>query len=248
MATDGSASSAFFYTLIFAILGYLAYLYFSRPSLIRKLFRNNLDKEAFSVRRTLFQRAAGAVFLGLIPGTIAILLLGLRFSENGMALKFELSDLIWMSGAGISTFFISLIISKFAADSEIYPQIRMRVWRSRLVALNALSWTIYLTAYEFLFRGILLFTSAKFIGYWPAIALNVFLYALAHWPKGIKEMLGAIPFGIALCLITLETGTIWAALLAHIVLALSSDHFSVLSNPDMSYELSIIKNKPGNQD
>jgi membrane protease YdiL (CAAX protease family) len=230
-----SASSIFIFTLLTAVFGYLAYLYFSRPFFVKKAFRKTPESEILSVRKVLFQRAAGVLFLGLFPGLITLFALNLQFRNYGTALKFKSADFFWMAGVGIGAFLVSLIVSKVVDHYKIYPQIRVQSWGWPLIVQNGLSWMAYLLAYEFLFRGIVLFTSVKAIGYWPAIILNIFLYALAHWPKGTKEVLGAIPFGIVLCLITLETGAIWAAFFVHVVLALSGDHFSLLSNPDMRY-------------
>jgi len=235
LVSEMSASSVFIITLLAAVVGYLAYLYFSRPFFVQKVFRKTPEREKLSVRKVLFQRAAGVVFLGLFPGLITLFALNLRFRNYGTALKFKPTDFFWTAGAGIGAFLVSLIVSKVVDNYKIYPQIRVQSWGLPLILKNGLSWMAYLLAYEFLFRGIVLFISVKAIGYWPAIILNVFLYALAHWPKGIKEVLGAVPFGIVLCLITLETGSIWAAFFVHSVLALSGDHFSLLSNPEMRY-------------
>lgn len=58
-----------------------------------------------------------------------------------------------------------------------------------------------------MFRGFLLFSCARVLGVWPAIAINTAIYALAHVPKGKTEGIGAV-VGILFCLITLESGTI----------------------------------------
>jgi membrane protease YdiL (CAAX protease family) len=234
-----------FLTLFIAVLGFLAYLYFSRPSFFQKFFRKTPAGVMASIKKVLYQRAAGVFFLGLFPGLITLFALNLQFRNYGMVLKFKPADFFWTAGAGIGAFLVSLIVSKVVDNYKIYPQIRVQNWGWPLILQNALSWMAYLLAYEFLFRGLVLFTSVKAIGTWPAIILNVFLYALAHWPKGTKEVLGAVPFGIVLCLITLETGAIWAAFFVHVILALSGDHFSLLSNPEMRYSFGKFKNDQG---
>lgn len=234
-AHPASGDGVLLFTLFIAVLGFLAYLFFLRRSFAGKIIGKTEKAAKFSLRQVLFQRGAGVLFLGVLPGAILFFVFNPRLRDYGLAFEFVPSDLIWILGAGIVAFFAGFLVSKFTGSSKIYPQIREKSWGLTLVVINALSWTAYLLAYEFLFRGIVLFSSAVAFGVLPAIALNVFLYALAHWPKGIKEMFGAVPFGIALCLITLETGTIWAALAAHLALALSHDHFSLRSNPEMGY-------------
>ena len=115
----------------------------------------------------------------------------------------------------------------------MYPQIRKKEWNFQLLLLSAFSWTAYLLAYEFMFRGYLLFISVAYLGVWPAIALNVAIYALVHVPKGYKEAFGAVPFGIVLGIITIQTGTIWVAFVVHVIMALSNEWFSLRANPEM---------------
>ena len=92
-------------------------------------------------------------------------------------------------------------------------------------------WIIYLLGYEILFRGIFLFPLAAILGVWPAIAINTLFYSGSHIPKGIKEAIPAIPFGIILCLITLLTGSILAAFIIHLGLALTSTFASIKFKP-----------------
>ena len=115
----------------------------------------------------------------------------------------------------------------------MYPQIRVKEWDTQLLLLSAFSWIAYLLAYEFMFRGYLLFVSVEYLGVWPAIALNIAIYALVHVPKGIKEAVGALPLGVVLGIITIQTGNIWVAFVVHIVLALSNEWFSLKAHPDM---------------
>jgi len=48
-----------------------------------------------------------------------------------------------------------------------YPQIRAKVWTSKMVYMNALGWFLYLFGYEFLFRGVLLFPLIEPLVYGP---------------------------------------------------------------------------------
>ena len=92
---------------------------------------------------------------------------------------------------------------------------------------------MYLLAYEFLFRGVLLMLLVPAIGVWPAIIINTSLYSATHIPKGAKETIAAIPFGIALCVITLHTGSILGAFLTHLLLSQLNDYGALYFNPEM---------------
>ena len=79
------------------------------------------------------------------------------------------------------------------------------------MAANLVSCALYMFAYEFMFRGFLLFACLVAMPALFAVAINVALYALAHAPKCPREALGSIPLGVVLCLSAIETGAIWAA-------------------------------------
>ena len=119
--------------------------------------------------------------------------------------------------------------------NEKYPQIRETNWDRKLVINNTLGWSAYLLGYEFLFRGILLFPLVDALGVWPAIAINTAMYSATHIPKGMDEAIGAAPLGIVLCLITLMTGTLWVAIVVHILMALANSFSSVYHNPEMKF-------------
>jgi len=116
-----------------------------------------------------------------------------------------------------------------------YPQLRISQWTSGLLFFNSLSWMIYLAGYEFILRGFLFFPSLQSFPLAFAILLNLLLYSLAHLPKGQKETLASIPFGLLLCILTAVTGNIWNAFLIHATLAVSNDIFSIKANPRMHF-------------
>jgi membrane protease YdiL (CAAX protease family) len=123
--------------------------------------------------------------------------------------------------------------SKSAENIRIYPQIRKREWGPGLFIINAFTWAFYLFEYVFMFRGFLLFESVDYLGIFGAIAVNTVIYSIYHFPKGYKESVASIPFGIVLCFIALETSSFFYPFLLHLTLALSNDGFSLKANPDM---------------
>ena len=210
--------------------GYLSYWYISYSPRILERIRDNSEKTPFSLKKILFQRLTGILFLGIIPGFIVLKFLPFNLNSLGVSFNVDIKTFIWI----ISLSSIVISLSYFSRNNpenlKIYPQIRIPDWNFELIILNAVSWAGFLLAYEFLFRGILLFTLLNTLGVWAAIAINASLYALVHFPKGPRETFGAIPLGIVLCITTLSTGTIWTAFLVHLVMALSNDYFSIRSH------------------
>lgn len=97
------------------------------------------------------------------------------------------------------------------------------------VSGNAVSYiairALFLILYEIFFRAILLNFCISLTSVPAAIAINVILYAVAHAFSSQQELLGTVPFGIFLCLITLYATSIWPAVLLHLLLGLSYDVF-----------------------
>ncbi|MDT8309286.1 MAG: CPBP family intramembrane glutamic endopeptidase, partial [Bacteroidales bacterium] len=75
-----------------------------------------------------------------------------------------------------------------------------------------------------------------YTGVWVAVSINVMAYAFVHITKGGREALGAIPMGILLCLVTLNTGNVFAAFMIHLTLALSNELFSLHYHTEISYK------------
>jgi membrane protease YdiL (CAAX protease family) len=114
-------------------------------------------------------------------------------------------------------------------NDELYPEVKHTEWNGERLIVNDLSWILYMFGYEFFFRGFML---SYFLTETPmtvAVALNVLLYAVSHIPKGHKEVMLSIPFGVLLCWITIYTESIWCAFFIHTALALSNEWFSIRS-------------------
>ncbi|MBW8051175.1 MAG: CPBP family intramembrane metalloprotease [Cytophagales bacterium] len=219
------------------IPGFTAYFFIANASLLLNLFEKEVGKENNLAGRVVFQRLTGMLFLGIIPAMIGLTLLSKTPFDFGIKAENSLPTLYWILGLSAIIIPINLVHARKQDNVKIYPQIRAKKWTIKLILINVFTWAAYLFAYEFLFRGFLLFSCMPALGICPAIAINTAIYSLVHIPKGIKETLGAIPFGILLCIITFDTGTIWAAFFIHLILAISNDLIAIYANPAMQFKL-----------
>ncbi len=227
-------------------LGFIGYYFITSSKLLHTWFTAKFGEEKTLVWWVVFQKFAGVVFLGIIPAIIGLTILSKTPADFGMKTGNALITLYWIAGLAAVIIPMNLIFARKPDNIKTYPQIRTREWDMRLVLANTLSWMAYLLAYEYLFRGFLLFSclpaeasaqaGESTLGAWPAIAINTAIYAFVHIPKGIKETLGAIPFGILLCIITLNTGTIWVAFFAHVILSQSGEYIALYFNPEMQFK------------
>jgi membrane protease YdiL (CAAX protease family) len=134
---------------------------------------------------------------------------------------------------GICAVIVPLVLSFSRTPSffQTYPLIREQTWDVFLVVANTSSWCLYILIYEFLFRGFLLGACVGPFGVWPAILVNVAVYVCVHIPYGFWVTLGSLPLGLAMCMATVQTGNIWTAYAAHLLVALLNDYVALAANP-----------------
>lgn len=84
---------------------------------------------------------------------------------------------------------------------------------------------VFLGIYEVFFRGILLLGTLQFTNLFNALLINLLLYFLVHIRDSKAELIGTIPFGLALCLITGYSLSVWPAIVLHLVLSLTHEGY-----------------------
>ena len=118
---------------------------------------------------------------------------------------------------------ISYLNSKKISD---YPEVKILNWNGFKFIVNIMTWGIYLFAYEYLFRGLLFLNLIPNFNVPLIIILNTLTYCIAHFHKSKKEIIACIPFGILICLITLNSGNILYAFFIHWIVAINNFIFS----------------------
>lgn len=206
--------------------GFIAYQYFISSEKLRTRLAERFGEIAALSSWIYLQRLWGFLLYGILPLGL-FWLLGYSIPDFGVRFQSGKETLIWTLGLGAVAVILNYFVCRTPSNLAMYPQIRIKSWPSVVVAASAATWVLYLLAYEFMFRGWLLFTCTDAMGLELAIVVNVSLYALVHIPKGLKEAVGAIPLGLLLCWLTLQTGTIWIAFFVHCILALSNEWFSM---------------------
>lgn len=138
---------------------------------------------------------------------------------------------------------LTLLFSFFSSRSpsiwERVPELKIKFWKPGLMISTSLFWMIYLFGYEFLFRGILWFTSYNAFGFLPALVINLILYSAAHLPQGRLMVIGSIPVGIIFCALSHYTGSFLPAFLIHTVMACSTEIFVIYHNPELNFRKTI---------
>ena len=178
-----------------------------------------------TVFHAVFFRLTGFVCFGIIP----LILFG-RYEIEFDFLTIEKGHLVDTMFWTALLSFIAVVVGYInvkTSKTSIYPQFKIERWTVGYKFLTYATWILYLTGYEFMFRGLLLFGIVEEFGYYPSIILNVVLYAFVHIPKGLKEALGCFILGPILCVAALHTETILVPVIIHISLCLSNEYFSI---------------------
>jgi len=216
-------------------IGFIAYHFLGEH--LKKYYsarKTTLDPSYLS---TIIQRFLGLIFLGLIP-LITLFAIGMKDIES-LGITYNSNPVTLLSILIVSFLIITgnFLIGKKKSNYSIYPQMRIEKWNAKFMLINAITWLIYLGAYEMAFRGMLVFPFIDLLGIELTVALNISIYALVHVPKGKKETLGAIPLGFVLCIITISTKSILPAFAIHAIMAISNDLYAMKANPKMSIKI-----------
>ena len=183
--------------------------------------RPTVDGQA---RAVYAHRLSGIIWLGLIPLAIATLA---RRADTSLGLGLDRPNILLWSVPMIALVVLPSIWfnSRRAHFRQNYPQIRGSTWSPSRHLMNALTWVLYLVAYEYLFRGFLLFGLADAVGLWPAISIMTMAYTFAHIDRPPAEAFGCVPIGFVFGYLALESGGIWGPVIIHAMIAISNDEF-----------------------
>lgn len=225
------------YTMVLIICVYYTYYFPAFSSKTAHWFKARYGQEGSKVYLFLFQKILGFLMLGPVAALIFYPFFSLNTNNSNFSIHLPVSP--W-SITALLIILIVILIYFSARNNDVYeriPHMRLKEWSSINILTSITGWGLYLLGYEFIFRQLLLFTWAEAFGVIPAIVVNVAIYSAFHLPNGRKETVGSIFFGLALCLISLQTGTFLLAFLLHFTLSVSTEMFSIYHNPDMQFNL-----------
>lgn len=224
--------------VLLTLISFIVYWFISKSEKIKQYFYMGAAFDSAAVRHFLFTKVFGFLVMGVFP-LVSCLVLIPQYPFSFYTLTFRtdtsLFSLIWIVAISAILVPVASLSARKPKNLVNYPQIRAKTWTNITVIINISGWSLYLLGYEMLFRGVLLMPLAEQLGTWPAIAINIALYAATHIPKGLDETIGAVPLGLVLCLLTLASGTIWIAFLVHLAMALANCFTALKFHPEIHY-------------
>lgn len=167
-----------------------------------------------------------ALFLLLVP----LLVIRYGFRESVRDYGFQLGD--YRQWGKYLLIFLAVMIPVAAIASRIpefndyYPRYRPMLDNRWLILPSMAGWLLYFMAWEFFFRGFMVFGLGKRLG--PlAIFIQMVPFTMAHFPKPELESFAAIIAGIALGIMAWRSRSFVGPWLLHWLAATSMDLFVV---------------------
>ena len=221
--------------LVLSLFGFLSYWWAHYSPALQDKVEAKWTGDRGKVIRIVALKIWGFTTMGIIPAWVLGSQWGWSLEEMGVAWPSHISTEVWMAWFAlmVSTLVLSMVAGKEGAKN--YPQIRATSWSLSTMFWSGLGWTIYLSAYEFMFRGFLLFPMASVIGMWPAVAVSTMLYSVTHFHKGKGETLWCLPVGVLTCWMTVETGSLLLTVVGHVFVSWFNTAYHVRRNPDMTW-------------
>jgi hypothetical protein len=195
----------YIYTYSFLILIYLYYR-INRKLFIKDPF-NSQDQIIYLNKRHV---------LGILVMSLAIIASAF---QTGTEIKIFFFN--WNANYNALTylcFLLAFVLSTLSAKKEINNSSAVLAPPDKIFYLTIR--IVFLVSYEIYFRVVLL-QAFYFIPIVYAVIINVILYSAAHSFSSKKELIGSIPFGFALCLLTILHQSVWPAIMLHIILCVS---------------------------
>jgi membrane protease YdiL (CAAX protease family) len=161
----------------------------------------------------------------------SVILIKFYFKESLSEYGFRIGD--WKLGIRFTLLFLLIMIpiiwfiSASNDFSQKYPHFSTAKDSWKIFFIYEAGMFIYMIAWEFIWRGFMLFGLEKKFGYY-AILIQMIPFVILHNGKPFLETIGAIPGGIALGLLALRTRSFYYCIAVHLGVMYSIDIFSVL--------------------
>ena len=168
------------------------------------------------------------IFLLLV---IPIVIIKFYFKINPIKFGLTTGDLNFGLKISVVAVLIMAALLWFVSASESfslnYPSLKSAKDLSSQFLIYELVLFFYIIAWEFIWRGYMLFGLEKKFGYY-AVFIQMIPFVILHNGKPLLEMLGAIPGGIILGILALRTRSILYGVIIHFSVMFFIDVYSIL--------------------
>ena len=214
--------------LLMAPLFLSVYWYFGTVKAFGTFFPDMKSNPLFDFYGAIYQYAFFFFFMFIIPFVFIKTKMKKSMKDFGFGIGDKKFGLIFL----VIVIPIIAVVIYFSAKmpdiQQEYPISKIIISRHDLVIWHELSYILfYYIAWEFFFRGFMLFGLKDKFGGFNAILIQTIASCLIHLGKPSGETLGSIFYGVLFGAIALRTRSIWYVLIAHIVTGVLTDLFVV---------------------
>lgn len=198
----------------------------------RRFFRENLFEQFESFTNLhlieyLYWFIGDFFTLFILSALIIKFILKENLSDYGLKLG-DLKAGLWFSFIFIAVMVIlTWFVSATPAFAEKYPLLNIAKKSWSIFMIFEAGMLVYMFAWEFIWRGFMLFGLEKKFGYY-SVLIQMIPFVILHNGKPFLETFGAIFGGIALGILALRTRSVFYCIITHIGVMYSIDLISVL--------------------
>ncbi len=210
-----------------AVLQTISWYYTSRRFFRYNLFDNLQDNPNIYLIEYLYWFIGDFISFFILPVLIIKFLLKEKIRNYGLTL----GD--YKAGIKISLIFLGIMLptiwfaSALPQFSSAYPELKSTIDSWNVFFIFEIGLFIYLVAWEFVWRGFMLFGLEKKFGYY-AIFIQMIPFLILHDGKPVLEAFGAIIAGLALGVLAYRTRSIYYGFFTHACVMFSIDFISIL--------------------
>ena len=207
------------------------YRYHGYPEFFTEFFPSFKTHELLHYYDRIFQFVVFFILTFLIPILTVKFIFREKLSDYGLQTGNYKEGLKWL-------LLIPLVIAPVLYFSAQMPDIRAEYPLSKLLferpelifRYEVLYFVFYYIAWEFFFRGFLLFGLAGKFGNMNAILIQTISSCLVHIGKPEGEIVGSIVVGVLFGLIAIRTKSIWYVLALHAAIGILTDLFIIYAH------------------
>jgi len=173
----------------------------------------------------LYQWCSFFFLLFIIPFLTARFIMGLSPRDLGMRVGDKGFGLLFAAIALLLLVVPAAVLAASMPDVRLeYPLAKIIMVRTDLIPFYEVAYVLtYYVAWEFFFRGFMLFPLARAFGGVSAVLIQTIPSCLIHVGKPHGEFVGSILAGLILGGLALRTGSIWYGLFLHATLGVMVD-------------------------
>ncbi len=224
-------------TLTIASLGFILWYWLSSSLRLPVRYQIMYDANPPYVYRILRRRILGLFIYALIPLFIIFcthLIRNPSLGDLNISFHWNREVAIYTVAGLVIVLVASILTTPRHASLEQFPEVRVRFWRPNILVMSALSWIVYIAAYEFFYRG-LLFQSLRFVFENDVLAIVgcTALYSLSHYFKLNRISISSIIYGALACWVVLQTGSLIPVMVTHTAFSLFVEWLSIKHHREM---------------